>query len=84
MPAPWANTWPCTWRAQGLADHAGSAVTSLQPDLKMWPASGITAADLQARLAVKLYRLFPGLRGSSAKALCSLPLKPPAPPGHAG
>ena len=74
-------------RDQGLADHAGSPVTRmqpgrgdpfadfggfassvLQPDLMLRLAPGVSAAHLQARLAVKLNRLYPGLRASPAEA----------------
>jgi D-inositol-3-phosphate glycosyltransferase len=56
-------------RGDPFADFRGFASSVLEPDLVLRLASGVVPTDLEARLGVKLNRLYSGLRGSNAEAL---------------
>ena len=59
-------------RGDPFADFRGFASSVLEPDLVLRLVPGVAAADLEARLSVKLNRLYSGLRGSNAEALALL------------
>ena len=56
-------------RGEPFADFRGFATQVLAPELVLRLAPGVSAADLESRLGVKLNRLYAGLRGSNAEAL---------------
>ena len=59
-------------RGDPFADFRGFATSVLEPDLMLRLAPGVVPTDLEARLGVKLNRLYSGLRGSNAEALVLL------------
>jgi len=59
-------------RGEPFADFRSFASHVLEPDLRLRLAPGMSAADLEGRLSVKLNRLYSGLRSSNAEALALL------------
>lgn len=65
-----ARVNPC--RGEPFADFRHFPTDVLQPEVCLRLADGVTATDLEERLAVQLNGLFPGLRGTPQEALQAL------------